>query len=93
MSNNKLTLLNGIFAQEEASEILINLYDLNINFLKLKNFSSLVRYEKTDENAQKTLQELQDNLEKIKEIIADAKLNNKSLIISSEVNISYSDDN
>jgi hypothetical protein len=89
-NNEKLTLLKGTFAHEDASEILLNLYDSNIKYLKLKNYGSLVRFEKNDDKAKKTLEELQGSLEKLREIIEDAKQNNKSLIISSEIKISTS---
>jgi len=85
----KLPLINGTFHQDEVRDLLQNIYTFNINYHKLKNFATQIRFERSDENTKKSLNELEKNLLKIQEILIEAKTLNKSLLIKSEINISF----
>jgi hypothetical protein len=91
-NTKKLTLIDGIFSHVEAKEILLNLFTSKINFHSIKNWSSQERYGKDDEIAQKRIPALRSDIQKIQEILLDAKVNNKKLLVRSEVNIFLSDD-
>lgn len=87
-----LKLIEGTFSKEDARDILISIFNSKINFYKLKNISLQERYGEDDEIAQAKIKKLKASIEKIRAIIAEAKKNNKRLIIDSEVSISFSDD-
>lgn len=82
-----LTLIDGIYTYQEADEILMNFFNSKINFNKIKNLSSHVQLAKEDELAKKRIQELNKNIETLKDIIEHAKSSNKRLVITSKVNI------
>lgn len=88
---HKYTFINDTFSQEDAREVLMKIHLHNINYYKLKNLSSQIRFEKNDANAQKIIPALQSNLQKIEETIAEAKAKNKRLIINSEIRIELTD--
>jgi len=92
--NNKqsLLLIDGHFSTEESNEILMNIFSTKIQFHEVKNFSSQERFGKKDEISIKRIPELKNEIKKLQEIIAEARLNNKKLIINSEINISISDE-
>jgi D-mannonate dehydratase len=87
--NNKenLTLIEGSFSVEEAKEILTSIFSSKINFHKIRNLSSQVRYGTDDEIAQKRIPALKTEMEKLQLIIAEAKAHNKKLMVSSEISI------
>lgn len=88
----KLGLVNGTFKEEEAKELLMNLYSTNINFHKLKNFISQERFGENDATAQKRIPELKEGMEQVLQIVSEARAKNKSLIVTSEICISLVDD-
>lgn len=88
----KLTLIEGVFTAEETKEILTNMFSSKINFHNIKNWSSRERFGKDDEISAKRIPELHHEMQKLQEIITDAKNRNKKLLINSEVNISFSNE-
>jgi hypothetical protein len=91
-NDKKLTLIDGTFSHFEAKEILLGLFAKKINFHQIKNWSSRERFGKDDEIAQESISSLQTEVQKIQEILLSAKVNNKKLMVRSEVNIFLSDD-
>jgi ribosomal protein L22 len=91
-SSEKLSLIEGKFSAEEAKEVLMNVYLTKINFHKRKNFSSKERFGIHDHTAEKRIPELKKCLDKMLEFVADAQNQNKTLIVTSEINISISED-
>ena len=87
----KLKLIEGEFSYNEAREILTSMFNSKINFHNIQNWSSQERYGKDDETAQMKIPLLKNEIEKLEEIILEAKANNKKLIINSEINISLKD--
>jgi hemerythrin superfamily protein len=90
-SNKKLQLIEGEFSFNEAKEILTSMFVSKINFHNIQNWSSQERYGKDDETAQKKIPLLKNEIEKLEEIILEAKANNKKLVINSEIIISLKD--
>ena len=88
----RLSLIEGTFDVNEAKEILTNLYMTKINFHKVKNFSSQIRFEKDDKTANERIPVLKQCMEKYSEIIQEAKLKNKRIQISSEIIIQMIED-
>jgi hemerythrin superfamily protein len=91
-SNKKLQLIEGEFSFNEAKEILTSMFSSKINFHNIQNWSSQERYGKDDETAQKKIPLLKNEIEKLEEIILEAKANNKKLVINSEITISLKED-
>ncbi len=91
MKNTKeLKLIDGHFSPDEAREILMNVFLGKIDFHQNKNFSSEERFGKQDVTALKRIPELQRSMDSISKIIEEAKQNNETLQITSEVRISLS---
>ena len=88
----KLTLIEGNFSFDEAKEILISMFSSKINFHNIQNWSSQERFGKDDETAQKKVRLLKNEIEKLEEIILNAKSQNKKLVIKSEIIISLKED-
>ena len=88
----KLSLIDGSFDANEANEILTNIFSTKINFHKVKNFSSQVRFDKEDQNAIRRIAELKENLEKVSKIIAEARFQNQRIQITSEIKIKIIDE-
>jgi hypothetical protein len=86
------TLIDGSFSNEEAKEILMNILSTKIHFHEKRDFSSQERFGKKDEIAQRRIPELKESLNIINEKIAEAKSQNKKLLINSELTISFSND-
>jgi hemerythrin superfamily protein len=87
----KLKLIEGEFSFNEAREILTSMFNSKINFHNIQNWSSQERYGKDNETAQKKIPLLKNEIEKLEEIILEAKANNKKLVINSEIYISLKD--
>ena len=87
----KINLINGKFTSFEAREILMDLCNKNINFNKVQNFSSQIRFGEDDENALSRIEVLKESVAHISEILAEAKANNRNLKIKSFIEIDYED--
>lgn len=90
-NTEKLNLIDGVFSQSEAKEILMSLFKSKINFHNIKNWSSNERFGKDDEIAQERIPKLKEEIEKLQLILSEAKTQNKNLIVSSEINIILAD--
>lgn len=88
----QLNLIEGNFSDEEAKEILMSIFLAKINFHQKKIFSSQVRFGTDDEIAIDRIPRLKKEIEKMLQIISEAKLNNKRLVITSAINISLVDE-
>lgn len=86
-----LKLIDGQFVNDDAGEILMNLFTTKINFYNLKNLSTYVRFGCDDETAQERITNLRAEIEKLQSLLAAAKATNKKIVINSQVNISLVD--
>ena len=87
----KINLINGKFDSIEAREILLDMCNKNINFNKVQNFSSQIRFGEDDENALNRIDQLRESVVHISEILEEAKAHNKKLKIKSFIEIEYED--
>ena len=87
----KISLINGEFNSCEAREILMDMCNKNINFNKVQNFSSQIRFGEDDENALNRIDQLRESVVHISEILEEAKAHNKRLKIKSFIEIEYED--
>ncbi len=86
-----LTLLDGHFTPEEAREVLLSLFQAKIQFHEMQNFSSQERFGHEDAMAVKRIPDLKNNMRKIQNLVAVAVQTNKKMLVSSVVNIEFTD--
>jgi dihydroorotase len=84
-------LIDGTFSQTEAMEILDNVFSSKIQFHKMKNFSSQIRFGKDDDFSKDRIVELNKIIEAITQLIKDPKIGNRKIKVTSVVNISFAD--
>ena len=87
-----LTLIEGNYSEEEAREILMAVFSAKIKFHRSSDFSSQERFGKQCETEKKRIPELNKEIEKVRQVVSEAKSKNKRLIITSEIAIHLSDD-
>lgn len=87
-----LTLIDGQFDHEEAKGILMNIFSTKIQFHELKNFSSHERFGEDDNNAKIRIPELKKSMIALEDILAEAKIFNKKMMVKSEVTITFFDE-
>jgi hypothetical protein len=90
-SKTKLSIIDGKYSPEEANELIAKIYVSKIDFNKLRNLSSQIRYGKDDPFALARMEILKYNLETFTSLVTEAKKNNKQLVITSEICISLVD--
>ena len=81
-------LIEGTFSDQEAKDILKNFFKSKIHFHEMRNFSSEERFGHKDDMAVKRIPELKQASKDILEIVQQAKLGNKRLLINANVQIS-----
>ena len=86
-----LTLIEDEFSDVEAREILTGVFSSKINFHKIKNWSTHVRFGTSNELEQQRIIALQNEVKKLQMIISEAKAKNKRLLISAQITISLLD--
>jgi|TARA_R110000737_G_scaffold122420_1_gene154340 hypothetical protein len=87
----KLKLIEGTFTSADAKEVLMNVFSSKINFHERRNFSHQERYGADDEHAAKRISSLNDSIESLLNLISEAEKNNRTLQISSDIIITFSD--
>lgn len=83
----ELTLVKGKYTEEEAKEILMDLFHSKINFHEIKNFSFNERFGKNHDHSINRMSELRESIEVFSKLIANAEAENKSFTIESSVKI------
>jgi hypothetical protein len=91
LKSNQLNFIEGQFTAEEAKEILTNIFVTKIKFHELKNFSTEIRDGQSHLFSQNRIKFLNEELLKIEDIINEAKILNKKLILKSEIIVSFCD--
>jgi len=82
-----LKLIDSTFSVNEGKEILLDLMSSKIKFHELRNFSSVERYGHPDEHSLQRIEELKAARRKIISFFNDFKLDNKRVIIHSNIHI------
>lgn len=85
----KINLINGSFTSLEASELLMDMCNKNINFNKIQNFSSQIRFDKNDTAALQRIEMLRESVKEINETLAEARVRGKKLIIKTYLDIEF----
>jgi hypothetical protein len=81
----KLTLIEGVFSEADAAEILLNIFRTKLQFHKMKNFSSQERFGKEDSLAQKRIPELNKSIDIINKFILENNAKSTKFRIHSEI--------
>jgi hypothetical protein len=82
-----IKLIDGQFTPEEAKDVLLEIIAKKINFHKLKNFTSQVRYDQPDAESEERIKELQEAKEEFLALVQEAKRERRSLVIEATVHI------
>jgi hypothetical protein len=90
--NQKLSFIEGVFDPKEAEEILISMLSSKIQFHQMRTFSSVERFGKEDENSLNRISELKKSINKLLQLVTQAELSNKQLVITSHINIQIKED-
>ena len=88
-TTKKISLIEGNYSPNEAKEMLLYLYHKNINFNKVKNFSSQIRFGEDDELAVERIENLTKAVNYLTQLLKDAQAENKNLVIKSVIEIAY----
>lgn len=78
-------LIRGEFSPEDAHDILNHVIKKKINFHDMRNFSSQIRFGKSDEKSLARIKELELSRSTMNELIEKAKLEGKSLRIDATI--------
>lgn len=84
-------LIDGVFSQKEASDILLNLYRSKLQFHQMKQFSSQERLGEDDVDAIRKIQQLQLAIDKILEVLQSNQDLNQDVVIESNVSLRFTE--
>ena len=84
-----LKLIEGLFTDAEAKEVLMNIFLSKIKFHEQRNFSHQERFGKPDEHAVQRIAMIRSSIENLQQLLADAGKNNQTLQIVANVNIAF----
>ncbi|MFN8282013.1 MAG: hypothetical protein U0U67_02300 [Chitinophagales bacterium] len=84
----KFSFIDSELSYEDAKELLVELYKYKINFHKVKNFTSIIRYDKSDVDSVQKIEELKKSRDGILAFIEYAKIENSKIKIFSDVMLS-----
>ena len=82
-------LIDGIFSNEEAGNILTALFNYKIDYHNREDFSNHIRFNKDISTSKQRIQELIDAKNAIKVMLEESKMNPSNLIIKSTITISF----
>lgn len=86
---HSLKLVDGTFSASEADNVLSTLISYKINFHSMESFSNKERFNKDVSHHDKRISELKEARKYLDFIINEAKIQNKELVIESNINISF----
>ncbi|WP_326936385.1 hypothetical protein [Flavobacterium sp. PL11] len=82
-------LIDGIFSNEEAGNILTALFNYKIDYHNREDFSNHIRFNKDISNSKQRIQELIDAKNAIKVMLEKSKMDPSNLVIKSTITISF----
>lgn len=87
-----LVLAEGRFANDEARDLLIDLLNTEINFYKIQNLRSQVRFGIDDESAQKRITSLTEKIQRLKMVLIGQHTADKVIFMRAELHMIFSED-
>jgi hypothetical protein len=81
--------ISNKYNTEEAKEVLKTLYKAIINYHKIENLSSQVKYDVENEKALIAIKNLGEELNELEQTIQVAKLIDKQIVIKSKIEVYY----
>ena len=88
METKKMSLLTGSYSPKQAQEILGKTIKSGLQFNRLENFTSLIRYEGNCEQATNNIHQLSRAQEEIDRLLAIAKAQNLYLHLETSLRVS-----
>lgn len=83
-----LKLIDGVFSPQAAEKVLTTLINSKINYHNLEDFSNHIRFNKDIAHSKKRIAELNEEKEKIKNLLEYATANSLDVVVNSLVEIS-----
>lgn len=83
-----LKLIDGVYQPAEAKEMLMSIFSDKINFLKIKNWSSVERTGKSDSYALNRIEQLSQSSKIFAELVSNAQMLHKKLVIKGHIEVS-----
>lgn len=83
-TTQKFSFIDSELSYEDSKELLTELFKYKINFHKVKNFSSVIRYDKTDVDSIQKIEELAKSRDAMLQFIELARLENKNVTVFSD---------
>ncbi len=90
-NSNEYKLINGIFTEEDAQDLLTHFFSEKIKLHALRQFSLYERYGIKCEYSEKRTKELKADKAEILDLLKEARLTGKSLRINSDIQIELVD--
>ncbi len=84
----KFSFIDSELPYKDTKELLTELFKYKINFHKVKNFSSIIRYDETDVDSIQKIEELTKSRDAMMQYLESAKEENKMVTIFSDFHIS-----
>lgn len=83
----KLKLIDGEFSPTEFKEIVYNLFLKKIEFHKIKNFSSQIRFGIDDTVAIQKINEINQSIEKLSKLFEEVQEKDTRVFVFSEIQV------
>ena len=90
-ANETYMLIEGVFPEDEAREILMHMFSTKLQLHALRNLRSIERLGHEDEAAVRRMGELKQSMQDIQEKLATARSNGRQLVMTSTVQIAFTD--
>ncbi len=88
-ANETYTLIEGVFPEDEAREILMHMFSTKLQLHALRNLRSIERLGHEDEAAVRRMDELKQSMQHIQSTLAQAKAGGSKLVMTSTVEIAF----
>lgn len=83
------TFISGTYEVQQANELIKTIYKAIINYHKIENLSSQVRYNMDNEESKNSINIITNEIKELEHTIRIAKLMDKKVQIKSFIEISY----
>jgi len=90
--SERFVLIEGVFPEAEAREILMNMFSTKLRFHEVRNLGAIERSGSPDDAAVERIGQLKESVRGILETLDAARTDNRKLVVSSTVQLSLADD-
>lgn len=91
IESKTVTLMDGRFDNEDARDLLTDIFSLKTNYYRVKNLRSWVQCGNDDDNCHATIARLEEEIKKLQQTLDEAKAKGKAVHVQAEVKIKMVD--